>query len=190
MHPFLRDLTTLAAVTAAGGVALLQAFSASAPPVPPRLAESIAQGAAHAPITFGALVPGEAIHVRITSQGCFHAFDNLLVFSPTADGADLTLAPLRANLASGAYFVTPDRLSGSQLQELDVLLEYYRAPRRVPRAGCTTREKVDVMLIRAGQMVAREYFTDATCGFPAENALTFARLLRIARRASVLPPEN
>ena len=177
-------------MTAVGGVPVIQAFSPSAPPDAPRLAESLAQGAVHAPISFGALVPGEVIHVRLTSQGCFHDFDNLFVFTPTAGGAGLTLAPLRANLASGAYFVTPDRLSGSQLQQLDVLLEYYRAPRRVPRSACTTREKVDVMLIRAGQMVAREYFTDDTCCFSAENRLSFSRLLRIARRASVLPPPN
>ena len=190
MHTFLRDLTTLAAVTAAGGLALLQAVSPSAPHNPPRLAESISHGAIHAPISFGALVPGEGIHVRVTSQGCFHDFDNLFVFSPAADGADLTLAALRANLAPGAYFVTPARLSRSQLRELDMLLEYYRAPRRVPRAGCTNRERVDVILFRAGQMVAREYFTDDTCGFPEGNALTFGRLLRIARRPSVVPPQN
>lgn len=186
MHTFLRDLTTLAAVAAAGGVALLKAFSPSAPPVPPGVAGSTSKGAAHAPISFAALAPGEGIHVRITSQGCFHDFDNLIVFSPAAGGADLTLAQLRADIAPGASFVTPDQLSRSQLQELDVLLEYYRSPRRVPRAACMTRDRVDVTLLRAGEMVAREYFTDATCGFQAENALTFGRLLRIVRRPAVL----
>lgn len=187
MHTFLRDVTTLAAVAAAGGVALLKSLPPGAAAAPPRIAEFTTK-AVHAPISFAALVPGEGIHVRIASQGCLHDFDNLFVFSPAAYGADLALAQLRANLPPNAYFVPPDRLSASQLQELDALMEYYRAPRTVRRAGCMTRDRVDVMLFRAGQMVAREYFTDDTCGFRAQNALTFARLLPIARRPTAPPP--
>ena len=183
MGDFLRHVALLAAVTAAGGVALSRASNsparASAPSAPIVADHGWAPPAIHSPISFAALGAGELIVVRFASRGCFHDFEHDFVFAPApTGGATLTLVRRRDNLAPDISIVAPSHLSLAELRELDAQLGYLRAPRM---GGCTTSQQIDVTLYRGGDVVAKEHFVDASCGVRAPGTLTFGGLLRIVR---------
>jgi hypothetical protein len=191
MRTFLHDLTLLAAVSAAGAFALILAVPHARPAAsradrPPH----IVAAPRHAPISFSALRSGEKIRVRFASRGCYHDFEQDFVFTPAPDG-DVALAHAvrQANLVEGWSFVTPPRLSGPHLAELDALVEYFRAPYPLPQGRhCRAQETVELVLYHGGQEIAMERF-NGTCGSPDEKALTFGRLAPLTRTIAE-PPQN
>ena len=182
MGEFLRNLALLAAVTAAGGVALISAVSS--PPRPPAVSfpmighHTAAPSATHSPISFAALSAGEHIHVRFASQGCFGDDEHLVLEGTKIGGAVVSRTPHRTNRS---------RLSHAELQELDLLLAYLRTPRS---SGCTTRQQIDVALYRDGVVVATEHFVDESCFGPSGSVLTLRRLLPIVRPPPPSVPQN
>jgi hypothetical protein len=144
---------------------------------------------------FSELQPGERVHIRFLSTGCFHndAYD----FDFERDGATTVRVaavsrscnavgksmPYRAINPLGTLILTPRDISG-----LDRLIRFYRTH---PAGGCTTRDDITIDHFRwihrpDSPAIASEHYIDASCD--TDDLPGVRTLSSLARRLEAKTP--
>ena len=122
-------------------------------------------------ISFASLAPGDVLAVEIHASGCYHNDRYDLVFARDEAGSTrlsgrvtaLAVPPPPDSPDSPRPTIrelTPQAVAPAELAGLDRLLAYYRGG---PPDGCTSHIAVRLSLLRGGQVIREERYSDGSC---------------------------
>ena len=133
-------------------------------------------------VTISNLPNGHKIHIRYSSQGCFHfsTYEFDFVGGPTIK-LSIVKVDRKWNKKQNSYYdfrrVQLDSLilSNQDVYRLDCLISYYRSR---PEGICTTNDSIDIIYYADGKQVSSESYTDASCSTNRmKEILTFNELI-------------
>jgi hypothetical protein len=133
-------------------------------------------------VTISNLPDGHKIHVRYSSQGCFHF--NTYEFDFVGGSViklNIVKVDRKWNKKQNSYDdfrhvrLGSLILSNQDVYKLDRLISYYRSK---PEGICTTSDSIDIVYYADGKQVSSESYTDASCSSSEmKNILTFNELV-------------